>query len=136
MKKSILILSISIFSLTLFAQTPQKADVITKTERADKVEKSPMHQTEEMKLRDKELGKEIGACQDKIIGFEKEYELKPSSALLKKLNKEKLNMKILRNKGRTEHMEMKYKSNPSEGLLKEINEEKSTDQHRRPKCCL
>jgi len=127
MKKLILIFCISIFSLALFAQSPQNTNNTIKAVdiSEDKTEKAPGHQTEEIKLKETEMTKEFAVSQEKIDGIEKEYNSKPSDALLKKLNKEKLNMKILRNKGRTALMEMKYKSKPSEGLLKEINEEKS-----------
>ena len=53
MKKSILILSISIFSLTLFAQTPQNADVTTKNERTS------ITQDELTKIKEKRVAAEI-----------------------------------------------------------------------------
>ena len=57
MKKSILILCISIFSLALFGQTPQKADVAPKVD----INKTKVNDSEVGEMREERIKKELKA---------------------------------------------------------------------------
>ena len=120
MKKSILFLSMGLFTLCLFAQTTKKASI-------NNVDQELQNQQEkDLSKSYYSFEKSLSNRYNEIDSLETQYSLTPSESLLNTLNQKKQTLRIDRFKGRIELLEKRYKATPNEELKNEINNNKNT----------
>ena len=119
--RNLLIISICLFSIAIFGQTPRKAEIKPNTDKFTQTEKETF--SKESALLEDKIVKDQKLFKERLSVLEKQYKEDPSEELKKEIDEEKLNYDISRSKDNIRLYQLFYNINPEETLQKQLKEE-------------